>query len=389
MLSRKIQEGFNRQIWPTLGVFSLRFGPMYDQICFELLIFLHIVRMETFFFWHKASFLHSGFRELGNKIWHGSSSWQYEKTQHWPCSFFFFSRFIQGWKLPKTPQNAVQLRLTKKKSKRTRPALSLFTLPWRKIAPKFSFPDLSKPWCEGSKPKCFARRWNPLVRVLLVFSVLCCLTDVCTAPTWTNCLPWPFSAAWWWMHHLCVLHGTSIHFFSVFWCQMNGCADSYVVYGVLVFSVFWCLVDVSWMFAQLLSYFVCLLELFFCCLPDSCSAPKSMRSTFCCLVHVCTPLRCSFFFSSSFSAVWWHVCAVPLLFVSRLFLLSDGRFFTSPYCWWPSLLSVVWLGVCTAPPCVARLRFGWAMDVCTDPMLLVSSCFVVWRKSAPPLVESM
>ena len=146
MLSRKIQEGFNRQIWPTLGVFSLRFGPMYDQICFELLIFLHIVRMETFFFWHKASFLHSGFRELGNKIWHGSSSWQYEKTQHWPCSFFFFPRFIQGWKLPKTPQNAVQLRLTKKKSKRTRPALSLFTLPWRKIAPKsVSYTHLTLP----------------------------------------------------------------------------------------------------------------------------------------------------------------------------------------------------------------------------------------------------
>ena len=301
--------------------------------------------------------------------------------------FFFHASFkVESCRKPlKMPFNYA----LRKKSKRTRPALSLFTLPWRKIAPKFSFPDLSKPWCEGSKPKCFARRWNPLVRVLLVFSVLCCLTDVCTAPTWTNCLPWPFSAAWWWMHHLCVLHGTSIHFFSVFWCQMNGCADSYVVYGVLVFSVFWCLVDVSWMFAQLLSYFVCLLELFFCCLPDSCSAPKSMRSTFCCLVHVCTPLRCSFFFSSSFSAVWWHVCAVPLLFVSRLFLLSDGRFFTSPYCWWPSLLSVVWLGVCTAPPCVARLRFGWAMDVCTDPMLLVSSCFVVWRKSAPPLVESM
>ena len=121
------------------------------------------------------------------------------------------------------------------------------------------------------------------------------------------------------------------------------------------------------MFAQLLSYFVCLLELFFCCLPDSCSAPKSMRSTFCCLVHVCTPLRCSFFF-------------LPL------FLLSDGMSAPSLCC-----LSLAFFCCLTDAFSPARivggllffLLSGWVFAR-LPPVLLVSALVGQWM-SAPTL----
>ena len=103
------RKRFNRQIRPTLGLFSVDFEPVYDHnySCSYTLC-------GDNFWREKQISTMVCFRELGNQVGHSCSSWQCKKLKAGLC-FSFFARQSRS-KLPKKTRKShnYPLRWTKK-----------------------------------------------------------------------------------------------------------------------------------------------------------------------------------------------------------------------------------------------------------------------------------
>ena len=100
VIQRRKKKKINQQIMPTLGLSSVfLFGRFMTKTT-------HFpTPYGILFSWRTKTFLHHGFWELGNKIWHGCRSWQCEKKLS--ADHFIFSSFFvrHGQGRPKKPKN--------------------------------------------------------------------------------------------------------------------------------------------------------------------------------------------------------------------------------------------------------------------------------------------
>ena len=104
-----------------------------------------------------------GFWWLKNGVWQGcSSSWPAKISYQWPLKNMFSVRYFRVKSAGKSPKTFIIYLQTQETNWRKIPLLWLFRLVVRK---PYHFSLFHKrPPCKKLKPKCFATRWNQLLK---------------------------------------------------------------------------------------------------------------------------------------------------------------------------------------------------------------------------------